>query len=715
MAPKQEVKCMLSKSKKLAKLKIVAYRERERAQGQRVGDLDVLYNPDTLTLSYHNEYRVDDYCSEIKSNTFCQSHAGTLSLALVMDAKMSGNKNGIAEQIKQLKALCYQLDKTTLSPRFLAVSWGQLSIGNGQLFSGRVQDFAIDYTSFARDGTPLRAEVQLTLIEDPKLPRKEENQDETDEDGLFNIVVKGKPLKQLSLAGISSTQQINGIPKAKLQLCRPGIGRESLKNISEVADCQIGEEVKVYSGKRNPELIFKGIITAYGLEVAKGDEVLNLELQHPLCRLDNTNHSQVFLDQNDSQIISKLCHNFNVGTIRYLGDAKKKTQQVRHEQKVQFRCSDWHFIRSCLDANGVWMIANPDNIEVITPQLKTQTPDHQLSADSGDKIYSASWAFTSMDQPDALEMSSWDIKKQKLQTQKASVPLLGDKALKVSAQRVLDPTNWSTHYSVPKDKREIKAWADSVMAHLSLSQVQGSVEIQGTTKYKLGDTVKFSEFGTSIDGSAIVTSVSHTITSAEWTTRITFGSEGLSNTLSPLPSINGIHLATVAKYESDSKSFDRIGVHIPALNADKQKNKLWARFSMPYASKGSGMYCYPEQGDEVILGFIEDNPCYPVILGSLHNPINTSALKPGDAHKGWKLTQAGAELEMLLNTNDKNLLLKSGEQRLEVSDTEILIDSPQEVNIYGTEIDIASPREINITGEDSVEITGTEINMKKPS
>ena len=122
---------------------------------------------------------------------------------------------------------------------------------------------------------------------------------------------------------------------------------------------------------------------------------------------------------------------------------------------------------------------------------------------------------------------------------------------------------------------------------------------------------------------------------------------------------------------------------------------------MPYASKNSGFYCYPEPGDEVIVGFIEDNPCYPVILGSLHNPVNTSAFQPGDANKGWKLAKEGAELEMLLNTKDKNLLLKSGEQRLEVNDK-------------SKEIVIESSKAIDISGKDSVDITGQKINMQQP-
>jgi len=735
---------MLGQNKMLTKLKIAAYRDRERTPRKKVGELDVMYNPDTLTLSYHNEYRTDDYCSDIKSNTFYRSHAGALNLTLIIDAKMPENRNGVADQIKQLKTLCYRLDTGTLEPRFLSVSWGKLSMGIEKLYTGRIKDFSVNYTAFDRDGSPLRAEINLTLIEDSKFQQKEDIKEDikkadSNVPNSIEVYVGGTQLQQLSLMRMTSTQRVNGIPVAQLQLSMPGGWQDSIA--SEVTLCNTGAEVKISSVKSN-EFLFKGIITAHSLDISKGDKVLTLKLQHPLIRLDNRSHSQVFFEKNDKQIISNLCRGPDIGTIHYSGNIQKKMQQFCHEQKVQFRCTDWHFIRSCLDANGAWLVANPDKIEVIAPQLSNPQPDHQLHAQKGDKVYNASWTFTATDQPKALEMSSWDIKLQKLQTQKASAPSLGYKALEVSAKRALTPKSWSTHYSTPKDKREIKAWADSALVNFYLAQAQGEFELAGTTKYRLGQAIAFSGFGTNVDGTAIITSVAHTIMSSEWKTQITIGSGGLADSLTPLPSTSGMHMATVAKYKQDLKSFDRIGVHVHALGADNQKNKLWARFAMPYASKQSGLYCYPEPGDEVVIGFIEENPCYPVILGALHNPINKPALTPDMAQKGWKINQGDAELGMLLNVDEKTLVLNSGKQSIEINDTDknnkvaiqssdlVTITSDKDTSITGTDsvtitsdkdtsitgkdsVTITSDKDTSITGKDSVTITGKAISLNK--
>ena len=57
---------------------------------------------------------------------------------------------------------------------------------------------------------------------------------------------------------------------------------------------------------------------------------------------------------------------------------------------------------------------------------------------------------------------------------------------------------------------------------------------------------------------------------------------------------------------------------------------VWARLGNVYASSGFGSFFYPEVNDEVIVGFFNDDPRYPVILGSLYSSGRAPAFTPDE-------------------------------------------------------------------------------------
>jgi len=57
---------------------------------------------------------------------------------------------------------------------------------------------------------------------------------------------------------------------------------------------------------------------------------------------------------------------------------------------------------------------------------------------------------------------------------------------------------------------------------------------------------------------------------------------------------------------------------------------VWARLSNLYASSGFGSFFYPEVNDEVIVGFFNDDPRFPVILGSLYSSGRAPAFTPDE-------------------------------------------------------------------------------------
>lgn len=90
-----------------------------------------------------------------------------------------------------------------------------------------------------------------------------------------------------------------------------------------------------------------------------------------------------------------------------------------------------------------------------------------------------------------------------------------------------------------------------------------------------------------------------------------------------LPGLQGLHAAVVKKLDGDPLNEQRIQVELPWL--DGKSKLLWARLVTMYATSGMGTFFLPEPSHEVLVGFMNQDPAHPVILGSLygakHKPL----------------------------------------------------------------------------------------------
>ncbi|SFU61133.1 hypothetical protein [Xenorhabdus koppenhoeferi] len=158
----------------LAKLTINAYKDREGKI--RAGTVQAMYNPDSLQLDYQTDYQQSQAInSEKQSSIYVQARPAGLSLELIFDATMPGNKTPVEAQLMQLKQLC-SVDATSNETRFLQIKWGKMRWENRGYFSGRAKGLSVNYTLFDRDATPLRARVILTLVADESLVLQETEQ-----------------------------------------------------------------------------------------------------------------------------------------------------------------------------------------------------------------------------------------------------------------------------------------------------------------------------------------------------------------------------------------------------------------------------------------------------------------------------------------------------------------------------------------------------------
>jgi nucleoid-associated protein YgaU len=87
----------------------------------------------------------------------------SLQLTLLIDA-MTVENGSIQPQLDQLvEWTTVPEDTPTASPPQLVFNWGSLKIGGQSAFVGFLEQLKVTIEMFARDGTPLRASVSLTL------------------------------------------------------------------------------------------------------------------------------------------------------------------------------------------------------------------------------------------------------------------------------------------------------------------------------------------------------------------------------------------------------------------------------------------------------------------------------------------------------------------------------------------------------------------------
>src|SRR4029453_7477869 len=142
-----------------------------------------------------------------------------------------------------------------------------------------------------------------------------------------------------------------------------------------------------------------------------------------------------------------------------------------------------------------------------------------------------------------------------------------------------------------------------------------------------------------------VSGVRHSVANGNWETDVQFGLNPAlfaeTYDLRPLPAaglrptVSALQIGIVTALENDPDGEDRIKIRLPLVNPSEEG--VWARVATLDAGKERGTYFRPEIGDEVIVGFLTDDPRYPVILGMCHSSATPAPepAKDDNHHKGY--------------------------------------------------------------------------------
>jgi len=123
-----------------------------------------------------------------------------------------------------------------------------------------------------------------------------------------------------------------------------------------------------------------------------------------------------------------------------------------------------------------------------------------------------------------------------------------------------------------------------------------------------------------------------------------------------VPPISGLHTGVVAQLKDDPAGEHRILVKIPMVNLSG--NGVWARVCTMDAGKERGSFFRPHIGDEVLVGFMDDDPRQAIVLGMLHSKKLAAPLKATDENKE-KGFFFKSKMKMLFNEEVKSMTLET--------------------------------------------------------
>ncbi len=205
---------------KLQKLQIEGYLDRERKGPKNT--FTVMFNPTSISTRHENKFqKLQGINTSGRQAMYSHGQSDEVSLDLILDgtgvtdyglASLFGfGTPTVPEQIDKFLNLCFYMDGDIHEPKFLRLQWG---LGPLKAFDCRLKSVDIEYSSFEKNGAPLRATLKSVFIEDLESSKRLRKDGKSSPDLSHSRVVKhGDTLPLLS-------KEIYGSAKYYLQIAQ---------------------------------------------------------------------------------------------------------------------------------------------------------------------------------------------------------------------------------------------------------------------------------------------------------------------------------------------------------------------------------------------------------------------------------------------------------------------------------------------------------------
>ena len=532
------------------------------------------------------------------------------------------------------------------------------------------------------------------------------------------------------------------IPEAQIVLLDGNVSTETFE-ASNGSDFIPGVEIEIKAGYHGQEdTLFKGTVVKQGIKILQGQSsVLYVTAKHAIFKTTLNRKNNSYKDKKDSEIIEEL-----------ITEPKDvDATSIQHTHLLQSFCTDWDFINLRAEANGMFVLPKYDSILVKKPVLDAAAV---LSLYYGTSILEFEAEMDARTCYTEVKVSGWSAAGQQVIESAANNDWIGNEPGNFTANDAADAvgnTSLDLFWQGDTVTDNLDTVAKAAMIRHHLSKICGRAQCIGFATIWPGDIVELNGVGDRFNGKAFVTGVHHSIREGRWDTDIQFGWKNKSYassytdiTANPalgyMPGINGLQVGIVKKLESDPLSEFRVLIQLPTQGGTDEA--LWARVATVDAGNERGSFFRPEIGDEVIVGFIDNNPLHAVILGGVNSSKNAAPITPADANqlKGfysrekmrWQFDDEKKEIlfdtpggnKILLSEDQKGITLEDQNgNKIVMSDSGIEINSSKDftikasgdISIEGTNVEIKANAQFKASGGSGAELSSSAVTNVKGS
>lgn len=521
----------------------------------------------------------------------------------------------------------------------------------------------------------------------------------------FNILVDNEALNPAyQVISISITKEVNRIPSAKIVL-RDGEASDKTFEISNSNDLIPGKKIIIKIGlDGNNAQVFKGIITRHAVRVKEnGNGELQIECRDVAIKMTVGRKNHYYADIKDSRVFDEL-----IGRYSGLSSDSKETS-LTHKELVQHHMSDWDFMLLRAEANGMLVNVNDGEIKISIPVTKA---DPVLQVTYGSSILEFEAEMDARNQWKSVKATSWNYTSQELFQADSSEASGFIQHGNISGSKLAETINlpdYEMRHSGYALEQELQDWVNGIMLRSRLAKIRGRAKFTGFSSIKPGDMVKLSGVGERFEGNAFVTAVKQEMGDGMWDTHIQFGldPERYACVYHDIPDalasgltggIHGLQIGIVVQLQNDPDGEDRIRVKIPVI--DNNDQGIWTRVASLDAGNNRGAFFRPEIGDEVIVGFINDDPRDAIVLGMLNSSAKPAPISAQDTNHEKGFTTR-SKMHLSFNDDTKTITIdtpagnsiKIDEQGMSI---EIKDQNSNKITMGTSGIALESPMNIDI-------------------
>lgn len=484
----------------------------------------------------------------------------------------------------------------------------------------------------------------------------------------FTILSEGSEVpREYQVLSIMVHRAVNRIPTATL-IIRDGDAASQDFDLSNEDFFIPGKSIEIKAGYRgSDDPIFSGKVVKHALRVREQRSILEVTCKDPVFSMTLNPQCRYFREQTDSDVMEEIIQQAG------LSSDVEATSENKYEI-IQYNCTDWDFVLTRADALGKICLVDDGKLNIAAPDISQEAA---LTLSFGATLLEFEAEIDARSQYKSVSSKAWSMSN-------SEIVEADESAVQSTSAGNLDADTLAETHGVDRldqkhggnlSEQELQDASKARLLKSRLARIRGRAKFQGVASLAPGQIVELQGVGDRFNGKVFLSAVRHEISDGNWITDVEFGLDDSwfverfqvtqPRAAGLIPPISGLQIGIVTQIADDPLGENRIMVRLPLI--DDQDEGSWARIATLDAGNDRGSFFLPEIDDEVVVGFLHDDPRHPVVLGMLHSSSRAAPLTATeDNHEKGIRTRSG--MNLLFNDDQKNILLDTPDgNKVEIS------------------------------------------------